>query len=58
MKTEQQLITALKEKGVECEADEFGMSITIDGVVFTVNAEDAGPCAVLEFSRHEQRANK
>jgi len=29
MKYEERLIEALKKKGIECEADEFGMSITI-----------------------------
>ena len=55
MKPEEKMIAALKGKGVECEADEYGMSITIDGEVFSINAEECsslGPGAILEFIRY------
>ena len=55
IRAESSLIEALKKKGVACEADEYGMSITIDGVCFTINSEgNCGGDSFLEFDEYPE----
>jgi hypothetical protein len=51
MKVEDQMIEALKAKGIECEADECGMSLKLGGKAYIIEAEEPNFAAypILEF---------
>lgn len=50
------MIAALKEKGIECEADECGMSLNLGGKVYIIEAEEPNFAAypILEFRCSDQ----
>ena len=56
MSIEVEMIAALKEKGIECEADECGMSLNLGGKVYIIEAEEPNFAAypILEFRCSDQ----